>query len=219
MRRSRNTYGRRYGDPDARERVQASQRFLAAVDAASSCARPVHRELRLHQHERRRIGDRQGPGDDGDRSADRHHPLHPDDGRADDSRQQAQRHLRQAQVLPRRPGRLRRRGAGRDVRSGCGPARSWLLAAGRRRLGPDDPADLHPGHGLHDGHGFARQGARRHQRGSRHRGGDRPAGGWTDHQRFELEGIVPAPGACRRRDLCHDPPHPRRPAGGCAPGV
>src|SRR3954447_12944989 len=78
----------------------------------------VRRQLCRLQHERRDQRDRQRPRHLGDRDPDHDHPVHADDGRADDSGQQADRHLGPQVLLPVGARHLRSGRPARLVRAG-----------------------------------------------------------------------------------------------------
>ena len=82
----------------------------------------------------------------------------------------------------------------RLVRPGPRAADHRLLAARGRRVGPADPAHLHPHHGALHRHEGPRQVVRRRERGRGPRLRRRAADRRPDHQLHQLAGVVPAAG-------------------------
>src|SRR5277367_1616767 len=96
-------------------------------------------------------------------------------------------------------------GAAGGAGAGTAAADRRVLAAGRRRVGADDPAHLHPGHRDLPRHPvpgpLLRGGQRRRRAGRRRRAADRRPG----HQRHQLARVVRPAGPGRGLD------HPARP--------
>ena len=179
---------------------------LALTQFIASFARIEH-ERRDHQHQQR-------PRHDRPRRADRDHAVPAVHGGADDPWQQAHRHLGPQAMPDPGPHRLRDRSGDRCARAGSGGADRRLLGVRGRRLGADDPSDLHPRDAGVQRPVVARESVRRHQWNGRDRRRGRTADRRPDHHHDQLASVVPAPGGRRRDDHLPQRQDHRPPASG-----